>query len=209
MCMYCERKVGVAFFWKQPQLPYHNQKDISANLSGNVLENKKWNGFIYDCLKAHPELILTCHGYFNGEGIGTICIPIKYCPECGRRLGKKNEKSKFSIQEDKIMMLNLENVKDNIEKLIEKYSLCCSNHHYLLDEDLEELFYNSGIKVGDTLFKAKNWNRNNDTGELIGCKENDYIETIELFQNEKRYLCQVFAEWTGCCLDYMLALENL
>ena len=34
-------------------------------------------------------LILTCPSYFDGEGVGTIYIPIKYCPECGRKLGKK------------------------------------------------------------------------------------------------------------------------
>ena len=28
-------------------------------------------------------------GYFNGEGVGSIYIPIKYCPECGRKLGNK------------------------------------------------------------------------------------------------------------------------
>lgn len=65
MCMYCERRQDVKFGWEQPKLPYHNQKDISAILTGNVLENEKW------------------------DGIGTIYIPIKYCPECGRRLGKE------------------------------------------------------------------------------------------------------------------------
>ena len=88
MCMYCERRTDVKFGWEQPKLPYHNQKDFSANLMGNVLENKKWNGVIHDYQTACPELILTCPGYFNGEGIGTICIPIKHCPECGRKLGK-------------------------------------------------------------------------------------------------------------------------
>lgn len=88
MCMYCERRTDIKFGWEQPQLPYHNQEDISANLSGNVLENEKWNGTIRDYKTSCPELILTCPGYFNGKGIGTICIPIKYCPECGRELGK-------------------------------------------------------------------------------------------------------------------------
>lgn len=37
---------------------------------------------------ACPELVLACPGYFGGGGIGTIYIPIKYCPECGRKLGK-------------------------------------------------------------------------------------------------------------------------
>lgn len=89
MCMYCERRTDIKFGWEQPKLPYHNQEDISANLTGNVLENEKWDGAIHDYQTACPELILTCPGYFNGEGVGTICIPIKYCPECGRKLGNK------------------------------------------------------------------------------------------------------------------------
>ena len=82
------RRTDIKFGWEQPQLPYHNQEDISANLSGNVLENEKWNGTVHDYQTSCPELILTCPGYFNGEGVGTIYIPIKYCPECGRKLGK-------------------------------------------------------------------------------------------------------------------------
>ena len=37
MCMYCERRTDVKFGWEQPKLPFHNQSDISANLSGNVV----------------------------------------------------------------------------------------------------------------------------------------------------------------------------
>lgn len=89
MCMYCERRKDIKCGWEQPKLPYHNQKDILANLSGNILENEKWDGVIHDYQTASPTLILTCPSYFDGEGVGTIYIPIKYCPECGRKLGKK------------------------------------------------------------------------------------------------------------------------
>ena len=89
MCMYCERRKDIKCGWEQPKLPYHNQKDILANLSGNVLENEKWDGVIHDYQTARPTLILTCPSYFDGECVGTIYIPIKYCPECGRKLGKK------------------------------------------------------------------------------------------------------------------------
>ena len=89
MCMYCERRKDIKCGWEQPKLPYHNQKDILANLSGNVLENEKWDGVIHDYQTARPTLILTCPSYFDGEGVGTIYIPIKYCPECGRKLVKK------------------------------------------------------------------------------------------------------------------------
>lgn len=92
MCMYCERRKDVKFGWEQPKLPYHKQEDISANLSSNVLDSDEWEGEIRDYQTACPELLLTNPNYFNGEGCGTIYIPIKYCPECGRKLGgNKNE----------------------------------------------------------------------------------------------------------------------
>ena len=98
MCIYCERRIDVRFGWKQPKLPYHNNMPFGSDLSGNVLENDKWDGVIHDYQTATPELILTCSGYFDGDsvktifdinGVGTIHIPIKYCPECGRKLGKE------------------------------------------------------------------------------------------------------------------------
>ena len=93
MCMYCERRTDVKFGWKQPKLPYHSDNLNEGRLNGNVLENEKWDGVIHDYQTVTPELILTCPGYFNGEGVGSIYIPIKYCPECGRKLGGiKNHK---------------------------------------------------------------------------------------------------------------------
>ena len=89
MCMYCERRTDVNG-WEQPKLPYHNNPAM-ANLSGNVLNNEDWEGTIFDYQTTTPQLSLTCNGYFNGEGVGTIQIPIKYCPECGRKLGKPTE----------------------------------------------------------------------------------------------------------------------
>lgn len=95
MCKYCERRQDIKFGWEQPKLPYHNKPEVATvltgNLHGNVLENEKWDGVIHDYQTTIPQLILTCPGYFNGEGVGTIYIPIKYCPECGRKLGKQNE----------------------------------------------------------------------------------------------------------------------
>lgn len=107
------------------------------------------------------------------------------------------------------MMLNLENVRENIKDLVDKYNLCNNNNHYLFDGDLEELFSDSNINVGETLYKAKDWQYSEDGYDLIGCQEGDYLETIELIQDGKTYLCQVFCEWSGCCYDYMLALENV
>ncbi len=35
-----------------------------------------------------PEVTEGMEWIFNGEGVGVIYIPIKYCPECGRKLGE-------------------------------------------------------------------------------------------------------------------------
>jgi hypothetical protein len=105
-------------------------------------------------------------------------------------------------------MLNLENVKENIDELVNKYHICVSNNNYLLDGDLEELFYDSNIDVGETIYKAKDWEYGED-GWLIGCEDGDYIEAIELIQNGKTYLCKVFSDRCGDGLDYTLALSHM
>lgn len=90
MCMYCERRQDVKFGWDQPKLPYHNPTEPSNNLSGNIADFDLFEGMIYDYQTTTPKLILTCKGYFDGDGVGTVYIPIKYCPECGRKLGKQS-----------------------------------------------------------------------------------------------------------------------
>lgn len=104
--------------------------------------------------------------------------------------------------------LNLENVNKNMRKLADEYHLCYNNNHYLFDGDMEELFADSGIEVGETLYKAKDW-KYDEGCWLTGCKDGDYLETIELIQNGKTYLCQVFSDCCGDGLDYMLALYNV
>ena len=78
-----------------------------------------------------------------------------------------------------------------------------------MDGDFEEMLADSDIEVGDTLYKALNWEYDVDTGYLIGCRAGDYLETLELKQNGTTYLCQAFAENCGEGLDYMLALLNV
>lgn len=47
-------------------------------------------GVIHDYQTSSPVLILKDRSSFGIEdiGVGTIYIPIKFCPECGRKLGK-------------------------------------------------------------------------------------------------------------------------
>lgn len=89
MCKYCERRQDIKFGWEQPKLPYHNLQYPFQNLSGNIADFHLFDGVIHDYQTSQPQLILTCEGYFGGDGVGTVYIPIKYCPECGRKLGKK------------------------------------------------------------------------------------------------------------------------
>lgn len=141
MCMYCERRQDVTFGWDQPKLPYHGQLP-SYNLSGNALDNDRWNGVIHDYQTASPVLILTCDGYFDGEGVGNIHIPIKYCPECGRKLGK------IAKEEDSGNMADIEVKIERLEKEIEyekkRMKTCAYGksdvlHLQELEEELERL----------------------------------------------------------------------
>lgn len=46
-------------------------------------------GVIHDYQTSCPNLIITDTSFFGGDGVGSLYIPIKYCPECGRKLGKE------------------------------------------------------------------------------------------------------------------------
>lgn len=90
MCKYCERRTDIKFGWNQPELPWHGNKEISKNISGNMIHVDDTVGVIHDYKTSSPVLILKDRSSFGIEdiGVGTIYIPIKFCPECGRRLGK-------------------------------------------------------------------------------------------------------------------------
>ena len=94
MCRYCERRQDVSFGWNQPKLPYHDARNPCSSLSGNIADFNAFDGMIHDYQTTTPKLILTCPGYFDGDGVGTIYIPIRYCPECGRKLGKPDPEKK-------------------------------------------------------------------------------------------------------------------
>lgn len=93
MCMYCERRQDVKFGWKQPALPLHNALN---GLNGNIADFDKFEGHIFDYQTSQPMLALTKQGYFGGDGVGTVYIPINYCIMCGRKLGAKTD-DEFSL----------------------------------------------------------------------------------------------------------------
>lgn len=87
MCIYCERRTDVRFGWKRPSLP----------IRGNVADERT-KACVYDYQTADPELIVTdptlgeaLWGKESG-GVASYYLKIKYCPECGRRLGTDEEK---------------------------------------------------------------------------------------------------------------------
>ena len=90
MCKYCERRTDMKLGWNQPELPWHENQDITTNISGNMIHTGDTVGVIHDYQTASPVLILkdkSCFGP-DDDGVGTIYIPIKFCPECGRKLGR-------------------------------------------------------------------------------------------------------------------------
>lgn len=90
MCKYCERRTDIKYGWNQPELPWHGNEEISRNISGNMIHVDDTVGVIHDYQTSSPVLILKDRSSFGIEdiGVGTIYIPIKFCPECGRKLGK-------------------------------------------------------------------------------------------------------------------------
>lgn len=94
MCTYCERRKDVKYGWEQPSL-YNKSKNapFGDNLHSNI--GNDWKARIHDHQTATPELIITSKdlaGYLWNNGVASLYLPIKYCPICGRKLGK-TEKS--------------------------------------------------------------------------------------------------------------------
>lgn len=78
-CKYCDR-TNIAFMDDMPKVP--------LKISGNILENEKFDIQIFDYKTSQPMMLVSQKGFFDGEGVGTIYIPIDYCPYCGRKLGE-------------------------------------------------------------------------------------------------------------------------
>lgn len=85
MCKFCERRQDIKFGWQQPPL---------ESLHGNIVEELELKAVIHDYQTANPELIIISHKFFpeliGTDGVATIYIPIKFCPDCGRKLGKQS-----------------------------------------------------------------------------------------------------------------------
>ena len=79
MCRYCERRRDVKLGWEQLAL--------DCKVTGNVLENDKVEVVIHDYKTTEPVMIIKDKEFFYDDGCGSIYVTIKYCPNCGRRLG--------------------------------------------------------------------------------------------------------------------------
>ena len=69
MCKYCERRTDVKLGWDQPELPWHNNQDITRNISGNMIHTDDTVGVIHDYQTSSPVLILkdkSCFGSDDG-----------------------------------------------------------------------------------------------------------------------------------------------
>lgn len=41
MCKYCERRTDMKLGWNQPELPWHDNQDITRNISGNMIHTNE------------------------------------------------------------------------------------------------------------------------------------------------------------------------
>lgn len=105
MCMYCERN---GRDWEQmPPLPYMEQdrKAGQSAVTGNMISPHATTVFVRDYRSKQPELVVLDRSFFvkyynDPAGIGTVYIPIKFCPECGRRLGGSGSGKVENLPED-------------------------------------------------------------------------------------------------------------
>ena len=97
--------------------------------------------------------------------------------------------------------------------LIQEYTLCTDvieidDHEIELwcyDADLEQLFNDYGIDVGEAFNIEKTFNYD-EYYEPVGLDYGDYIETRELIQNGKTYLVPVYCAYNGNGADYAFAI---
>ena len=105
MCMYCERN---GRDWEQmPPLPYMNQnrKDGQSAVTGNMISPHATTVSVRDYRSKQPEMVVMDRSFFlkyhnDPTGIGTVYIPIKFCPECGRRLGRSGQDKVEDLPDD-------------------------------------------------------------------------------------------------------------
>lgn len=121
------------------------------------------------------------------------------------------------------MRFDLENIfTDRIEEwdeyvneVIDKYNICTyavddgNLEVWCYDDDLATLFNDFGIGVGKVVHLGKRFDFDEDTYEPVGLDYNDYIETVELYQNGKTYLCKAYCAHNGVGADYAFALFDI
>ena len=122
------------------------------------------------------------------------------------------------------MKFNLENIfTDGIEdeldeyvnEIIEEYGICTYDvddgdlEVWCYDDDLAELFDDFGIGIGKVVRSEKVFDYDEDTYEPVGLDYDDYIETVELHQNGKTYLCRAYCAYNGVGADYAFALFDI
>lgn len=107
------------------------------------------------------------------------------------------------------MVLNLSNVTDEkMEKLQIEYNLCGSDEgYYCYDSDMEEMFNDNDIGLGERINIEHEFAYNDDY-EPIGFDYGDYLYTQELIQNGVIYYCKVYGVYNGCSVDMGFDLER-
>lgn len=100
-----------------------------------------------------------------------------------------------------------------VDSIIKEYNICVDtriidDHKkelWCYDEDLAELFNDFGIGLGMSSKVEKVFKFDEDY-QPVGLDYGDYIETVELKQNENTYLVPVYCAYNGCGADYAFAI---
>ena len=121
------------------------------------------------------------------------------------------------------MKFKLENIFKNeiedkwdmyIDNLIEEYGLCVEHREidghrvelWCYDADLEALFYDFNIDIGNQRYNIQKEFDYDDNYEPSGLNYGDYIETIELIQYGNIYYVPVYCAHNGYGADYGIAI---
>lgn len=124
------------------------------------------------------------------------------------------------------MEFNLENIftdgiedewDEYVDEIIEEYDINAvkieiDDHEievWCYDDDLANLFDDFGIGLGKVVKVENVFEYDEDTYEPVGLDYGDYIETIELHQYGKTYLCRAYCAHNGVGADYAFALFDI
>lgn len=188
-------------FYKNPKITLYDELEVSAHelicdfaqLIGVHL-NKEDCGDYHLTMEVRDFIINLLEKEFK------IPFPV-YSSE------ETEQKTTFSLKSYK---------ENNLEDIIKEYEIIVSDvtlpdgsvhQAWCWDDSIDTLFADNNIIVGETYDKKKEFVFQENLGP-VGCDYNDYLHTIELFQNNEEFLFPVHCIWNGNEADKGIVFDN-